>query len=146
MPTEPRIRGATKAGFAVLLAGVALTAGGCGGNDQPAVCDSLENLSSDVSALRDIDLKAGEGTVAEIEASLETIKTDLQSVKTDAGEELSQPISGLESSLKTLTSEFDATKSDGDLTGTEAQGLLDSLAAVSASWETLKSEAPDCNL
>ena len=47
---------------------------------------------------------------------------------------------------KTLTTEFDAAKSDGDLTGTEAQGLLDSLAAVSASWETLKSEAPDCNL
>ena len=131
--------------LAALGAGV-LLATGCGGDDAPAVCGSLESLSTDVEALQDIDIEAGEGSVANVEESLEAIQTDLESVKTDAEAELSEPIAAFESSLNGLSSAFDAAKADDDLSSTEAESLLDSLAAVSTSFEALKDAAPDCDL
>ncbi len=81
----------TAVALAVLCALVPAAAG-CGGDDQPAVCDDLEQLSSDIDTLQAIDLTAGEGAIADLEASLEAITTDLQTVKTDAEAELSEPI------------------------------------------------------
>ena len=129
-----------------VLCALVPAAAGCGGDDQPAVCDDLEQLSSDIETLQAIDLTSGEGAIADLEASLEAITTDLQTVKTDAEAELSEPIAALETSLGALSTEFDAAKADDDLSGTEAQGLLDSLAGVSTSWEALKAAAPDCEL
>ena len=131
--------------LAVLCALVPVAAG-CGGDDKPAVCEDLEQLSSDMDTLQGIDLTAGEGAIADVEASLEAITTDLEAVKTDAEAELSEPIAALETSLGAVSTEFDAAKADDDLSGTEAQGLLDSLAALSTSWEALKAAAPDCEL
>ena len=131
--------------LAALGAGVLLAAG-CGGDDAPAVCGSLESLSTDVEALQDIDIEVGEGSVADVEESLEAIQTDLESVKTDAEAELSEPIAAFESSFNDLSSAFDTAKADDDLSSTEAESLLDSLAAVSTSFEALKDAAPDCDL
>ena len=135
----------TAVALAVLCA-LALAAAGCGGDDKPAVCDDLEQLSSDIDELQGIDLTAGEGAIADVEASLESIKTDLASVKTDAEAELSEPVAALETSVDEFSTEFDTAKADDDLSSTEAQGLLDSLASVSTSWEALKAAAPDCDL
>ena len=121
-------------------------AAGCGGDDKPAVCSDLEQLSSDIDTLQAIDLTAGEGAIADVEESLGAITTDLQDVKTDAEAELSEPIGALETSLQGLSTEFDTAKADDELSSSEAQGLLDSLAGVSTSWEDLKTAAPDCNL
>ena len=129
-----------------VLCALVPAAAGCGGDDTPAVCDDLEQLSSDIDALQAMDLTAGEGAIADLEASLETITTDLETVKTDAEAELSEPIAALETSLQAVSTEFDAAKADDDLSSTEAQGLLDSLAGVSTSWEALKTAAPDCEL
>ena len=130
----------------VLLAGAVLAVAGCGGNDTPAVCDSLETLSSDIDGLQEIDIEPGEGSFAEIEESLDTIRTDLETVKTDAEAELSEPIAGLESSLDAFASDFEAAQTAGELTAESVQTLGDSLAAVSTSWEALKEAAPDCDL
>lgn len=130
--------------LAALGAGVLLA--GCGGDDAPAVCGSLESLSTDVEALQDMDIEAGEGAVADVEESLEAIQTDLESVKTDAEAELSEPIAAFESSLNGLSTAFDTAKADDDLSSAEAQGLLDSLAAVSTSFDALTDAAPDCEL
>ena len=135
----------TAVALAVLCA-LAPAAAGCGGDDQPAVCDDLEQLSSDIDSLQEMDLTAGEGAIADLEASLETITTDLETVKTDAEAELSEPIAALETSLGELSTEFDTAKADDELSSGEAQSLLDSLAAVSTSWEELKTAAPDCDL
>jgi chromosome segregation ATPase len=137
----------TTAGIAALCVAI-VVAGGCGGSDAPAVCGSLEELSADVDALQDIDFEAGEssGTVAEIEESLEAIGTDLENVKTEAEAELSEPIAGLESTLDALSTEFDTARADDDLSAAEAQSLLDSLAAVSTSWEAVTAAAPECDL
>ena len=136
----------TTAALAVLCALVPAAATGCGGDDTPAVCDGLEQLSSDIESLKAVDLTAGEGAIADLEASLEAITTDLGTVKTDAEAELSEPIAALETSLNGVSTEFDTAKADDDLSADEAQSLLDSLAAVSSSWEALKTAAPDCGL
>ena len=72
----------------LVLATAVLAVAGCGGDSEtPAVCDSLETLSSDVDGLKDISLEDGENAedvVAEVEQSLDTIRGDLDTVKTDA--------------------------------------------------------------
>ena len=120
-----RSRRRTAVALAVICALVPAAAG-CGGDDKPAVCSDLEQLSSDIDTLQAIDLTAGEGAIADVEESLGAITTDLESVKTDAEAELSEPIAALETSLQGLSTEFDAAKADDELSSSEAQGLLDS--------------------
>jgi hypothetical protein len=119
-------------------------ASGCGGDDTPEACANLEDVSAD--ELQSLDLTSGEGTIADVEASLETIRADLQTAASEAEAELSEPIAALESSLGGLSTEFDTANADDDLSADEAAGLLDSLAAVSTSWEALMVAAPDCEL
>ena len=135
----------TAVALAVLCA-LVLAAAGCGGDDAPSVCDDLEQVSSDVEELQGLDLTEGESSIADLEASLETITTDLETAKTNAEAELSEPIAAMETSLQAVSTEFDAARADDDLSSTEAQGLLDSLAAVSTSWEALQAAAPECDL
>ena len=126
----------------LLITSAVLAFTGCGGSDTPAVCDSLETLSTDVDELQAKDLAVGEGAVAEIEKSFDSIRTDLVAVKADAEPELSKPIADLESSLDALSTEVEAAGAGGSSAG----ALLDSLAAVSSSWVALKDSVPDCNL
>jgi hypothetical protein len=90
--------------------------------------------------------QAGEGAVADIEESFDSIRADLEAVRADAETELSEPIAALENSLDTLSADVDAVRAAGTITREASQGLVDSLAAVSSSWETLKTSAPDCDL
>jgi hypothetical protein len=123
-----------------------LAVAGCGGSDTPAVCDSLDTLSADVDELQNADLTAGQGALTEIETSFDSIRTDLDAVKADAAAELSQPITGLENSLDALSADVDAVKAAGGVSAESVQTLSDSVAAVGASWEAVKTAAPDCNL
>ena len=143
---EPRRSRRRIAVALAVLCGLVAAAAGCGGNDKPAVCGDLEQLSSDIDTLQGIDLTSGNGAIADLDASLQAITTDLKTVKTDASAELSEPIAGLETSLGAVSTEFDTAKADDNLSSTEAKSLLDSLAAVSTSWEALKTAAPDCGL
>ena len=127
----------------LLLATAVVAVAGCGGSDKPAVCSSLDTLTTDVDQLKSIDPKA-DGAMDELETSFDSIRTDLQAVKADASEELAQPIAGLQSSLDGLSTKVDAARGQGSVSAEAAQGLATSLSAVSASWETLKSSAPDC--
>ena len=104
----------------LVLATAVLAVAGCGGDsDTPAVCDSLETLSSNVDGLKDISLEDGENAedvVTEVEESLDTIRGDLDAVKTDAEAELSEPIAGLESSLDAVSTQVDSMKTAGTIT------------------------------
>ena len=146
MTYDMRRPGRLSAVALAVVCGLVLATAGCGGDDQPAVCEDLEQLSSDIDGLQELDLTAGEGAIADLEEALGAITTDLQAVKGDAEEELSEPIAAVEASLEEVSTEFDTAKADDDLSSAEAQGLLDSLAAVSTSWEELKTAAPDCDL
>ena len=130
----------------LVLATAVLAVAGCGDSDTPAVCDSLETLSSDVEGLKDISLEDGErGVVTEVEESLDTIRSDLESVKTDAEAELSEPIAGLESSLDAVSTEVDAVRTAGTITSESVRPRhgADSRGHV---LETLKTSVPDCDL
>ena len=138
-----------------MLAIAPLAAAGCGGddddsaageNDTPAVCASLETLSGDVDELEAIDLEAGEGAVADIEESFDSIRADLNAVKADAEAELSEPLTSLEGALDALGTDVEALQTAGDVTSESAQGLVDSLAAVSAAWEGVTTAVPECDL
>ncbi len=118
----------------------------CAGDDTPAVCDSLETLRGDVDQLQELDPQVGEGAVADIEDSLDSIRTSLETVKEDAEAELSEPIAGLETSLEAVSADLDSIQAAGDVTSASVQALVDSLAAVSTSWEALAASAPDCDL
>ena len=134
----------------LVLATAVLAVAGCGGDsDTPAVCDSLETLSSNVDGLKDISLEDGENAedvVAEVEESLDTIRGDLDAVKADAEAELSEPIAGLESSLDALSTEVDSVKAAGTITPEAVQAVGTALTAVGTSWEALKTSVPDCDL
>ena len=131
---------------ALLLASAVGVLAGCGGSETPEVCDSLETLSGSVNELQDLDPEVGEGAVADIEESLDSIRTDVEAVKGDAEAELSEPISDLETSLDALSTDLDAVQATGDVTSASAQAIGDSLAAVSTSWEALTTSVPDCDL
>ena len=92
-------------------------------SDTPAVCDSLETLSSDVDGLQDISLEDGEAAVADVEESFDSIRSDLEAVKTDAEAELSEPIAGLESSLDALSTQVDAVRTAGSITAESVTAL-----------------------
>jgi septal ring factor EnvC (AmiA/AmiB activator) len=109
------------------------------------VCDSLETLSGDIDGLKNVDLKA-DGAAASVQESLDSIRSDVEAVKSDAASELSEPLAGLETSLDSLSKNIDAVKTAGTVSAESAQAIGDSVAAVSASWEALKTAAPDCNL
>ncbi len=138
----------------LLLAIAPLAAVGCGGDDDsaagesdaPAACASLETLSGDVDELQAIDLEAGEGAVADIEESFDSIRADLNAVKADAEAELSEPLTSLEGVLDALGTDVEALQTAGDVTSESAQGLVDSLAAVSAAWEGVTTAVPECDL
>ena len=58
--------------------------------------------------LEAIDFEAGEGAVADIEESLDSIRADLSDVKADAEAELSQPLTSLESALDAFLTDVQA--------------------------------------
>ena len=156
-----RLRWAPSLGIALLSAG-ALAVGGCGGDDAPEGaasspastlstttakgCGGLEDVSADVDELQAVDLESGEAAIADIEASLDAIRADLETAKSEAEADFAEPIAALETSLDGLSTELDAAKADDDLSADEAEGLLDSLAAVSTSWAALADAAEDCDL
>jgi hypothetical protein len=135
-----------KAAGVLVLATAALAVAGCS-DDTPAVCGSLETLSSDVDGLKDISLEdGGETAVADLEASFDSIRSDLDAVKTDAEAELSEPIAGLESSLDAVSTQIDSMNTAGGVTSESVAALGAAVTAVGTSMEALKSAAPDCDL
>ena len=131
----------------LVLATAVLAVAGCSGSDTPAVCDSLETLSSDVDGLKDIGLEDGDETaVADLEASFDSIRSDLEAVKTDAEAELSEPIAGLESSLDAVSTQIDSIKTAGTVTSESVAALGAAVTAVGTSMEALKTAVPDCDL
>ena len=135
-----------KAFAALVLATAVLAVAGCGDSDTPAVCDSLETLSSDVAGLQDISLEDGEAAVTDLEESFDSIRSDLDAVKSDAEAELSEPIAGLETSLDAVSTQIDAIRTAGTVTAESVTALGEAVTAVGTSMEALKSAVPDCDL
>ena len=111
-----------------LLLGASLVACG-GGNDKPAVCDSVDTLKGSISDLKDIDITSS-GAVSSLQTGLATVKTDFDALKTDAKSEFSPQIQAVDSAYTVLQSSAEAAKSDPSAA---------SIAAVAAAAATFAS-------
>jgi hypothetical protein len=100
-----------------------------GGNDKPAVCDSVDTLKGSISDLKDIDITSA-GAVSSLETGLATVKTDFDALKTDAKSEFSPQIQAVDSAYTVLQSSAEAAKSDPSAA---------SIAAVAAAAATFAS-------
>src|SRR6476660_2986230 len=83
---------------AALLVGATLA--GCG-DDQPAVCTSIDELQSSIKGLADLEL-TGTTNVAGLEDQIDLVKQDYQQLKDDAKAEYDDQIGGIDSDLQTL--------------------------------------------
>ncbi|MFC5177110.1 hypothetical protein [Nocardioides taihuensis] len=115
------------AGPAVVLLLLSAVLAGCGGSDTPAVCSSVDDLKSDIAAVKDIDLSAD--GVSQLQTALETVKTDLEQVQADASAEFSDEVDAVTTDLSTVESDFAAAKETPNATtlgalGTSVQALL----------------------
>ena len=111
-----------------LLLGASLVACG-GGNDKPAVCDSVDTLKGSISDLKDTDITSA-GAVSSLETGLATVKSDFDALKTDAKSEFSPQIQAVDSAYTVLQSSAEAAKSDPSAA---------SIAAVAAAAATFAS-------
>jgi hypothetical protein len=81
---------------AVLVAGSLVS---CGSHDKPAVCGSVDDLTTSVNALRSTTLATSAGASA-----LTAVGTDLAAVKADATSEFSSQIAAVEAAYAALES------------------------------------------
>jgi len=87
-----------------LLLGAALV--GCG-DDEPAVCGSVDELQTSVDNVKDIDVSSSSG-VSELESGLADVESNLADVKSEAEAEFSSQLDAVDSALATLKADVDA--------------------------------------
>jgi hypothetical protein len=97
-------RGAT-ALAGVLVAMCALTA--CGA-DQPAVCSSIDDLSTSMDHLGQFQL--GENARAELETQLAEVRADLAQVRTDAGQQYGAQVASVTQAASVARERLQAVK------------------------------------
>ena len=102
-----------------LLVGASLV--GCGGNNKPAVCSSVDTLKGSISDLTNINLTSS-GAVSSLETGLTTVKTDFDAVKSDAKSQFGPQIQAVDTAYTALKSSADAAKSNPSATTLAAAG------------------------
>lgn len=93
---------------AVMTLALATPLTGCG-EDQPAVCSSVDDLEASVEDVRDIDVTSS-GALGDLESGLEAVGSDLSEVKSDAKAEFSSQIDTVQASYDALSASVDAAK------------------------------------
>jgi hypothetical protein len=74
-------------------------------DNPPALCGSVDDLSSQVDSLSDIDFTST--TPSDVQSAMTNIKNNLDTVKTDAKSEFATEVKPVESAFTTLQSSFD---------------------------------------
>jgi hypothetical protein len=109
----------------------------CGGSDKPAVCGSVDDLRSSVSALKDIKLTSS-GAVGRLQTSLDTIKSNVETVKADAKTQFSTQLDALDSSYTALKAAADTARSAPSVATFAAAATA--LSTFSSAAQTLVSD------
>ena len=91
-----------------LLLGASLV--GCGGNDKPAVCGSVDTHKGSIGDLKGISLTSSDA-LSSLQTQLTTVKTDFDAVKTDAKSQFATQITAVDTSYSTLKTSADAATS-----------------------------------
>ena len=107
-----------------LLLTVSLAA--CGGEDEPAICNSSSDLRTSLKDVEKIDIGSGTA-LADLESAVKKIQSNLAAVKTDAESEYSDQVNAIESGYAVLKTSIQTATSS-----TSAATLATVGAAVSA--------------
>lgn len=105
-------RRSLKSAVAIPLVTLALGAvlAGCG-EDQPAVCGSIDSLSSSVDSVKAIDVTSS-GGISDLKSGLKAVGDDLSDVKADAKSEYSTEIDAVETSYASLRTSVESAVAD----------------------------------
>ena len=114
----------------VLLAG---GLAGCGGNDKPAICSSVDTLKQSVQDLKDVQI--GAGSLSKLQTDVNTIKQNLTQVKHDATAQYGSQVDKVQASANTLAASVQAAKAGPSVTtlaaiGTSASALSSDVKAL----------------
>ncbi len=119
-----------------LLLGASLV--GCGGgNDKPAVCDSVDTLKGSITDLTDIKLTSS-GALSSLQTQLTTIKQDYEAVRTDAKSQFSTQLTAVDTAYSALTTSASTAKSSPS-----AASLATAAAAVASFVSSLQTLVSD---
>ena len=117
-----------------LLVGAALA--GCG-DDQPAVCTSIDELQNSIKGLADLEL-TGTTNVAGLEDQIALVKQDFNELKDDASDEYGDQVGAISADLETL--ETNAAAVEDSPSATTIGALKTSRDAVVAGIDALASD------
>jgi hypothetical protein len=92
------------AAAATLLVAAALA--GCS-EDTPAVCTSVDNLSTAVDDLKNVDVTTS-GGISDLQSALATVQNDFATVRTDAKSQFSSQLDAVDTALAALKTSIDA--------------------------------------
>jgi len=98
----------------------------CGGEDEPAICNSSSDLRSSVKDLKKVDIGSGTA-LADLKSAVKAIRSKFAAVKADAEAEYSDQVNAIESGYAALKTSIQAATSS-----TSAATLATVGAAVSA--------------
>lgn len=85
------------------LVGLSVALAGCGSDDEePAVCSSVDDLRTSVSAVTGVQVQ--QGALATLQDDLGTVKSDLSAVVEDAKDEYSEEVDAVQQAANDLSS------------------------------------------
>ncbi len=118
-----------------LLLALSLTA--CGGEEEPAVCNSSKDLKASVEDVKKIKVDSGTA-LADLQSALKAIETDFTAVKKDAENEFSDQLNAVETGFAALKTSVQTAAAS-----TSAETLATAAAAISAFGSTVKTLVND---
>ena len=121
-----------------LLLTVSLAA--CGGDDQPAVCSSANDLKSAINDFTSIDVTSSNG-LSDLKEGLTNVRDDLQKLKSDASSEFSSQVDAVDAAVSTLTASLEAAADQPNATNLAA--VVSAVPAVTSSVKTLVTDVQD---
>jgi hypothetical protein len=130
---------ARRAGAALVALLVALPLTACG-TDSPAVCSSVDDLSTSIEQLGNVQL--GENGRAELENQLAAVRADLAQVRTDAQEQFGDQVAAVSAAADIVRERYQGAKAEPSAStlqplrtaianlGSEARALQDAVAGT----------------
>ena len=90
-----------KPAIAVMTLLLTMSLAGCGGEDEPAICNSSSELKTSLKDVKKIDIGSGTA-LADLKSAIKKIQGNLADVKADAKSEYSDQVKAIESGYAVL--------------------------------------------
>ena len=121
-----------------LLLALSMTA--CGGEDEPAVCNSSADLKSSFADAKKIDIGSGTA-LADLKSATKAIQSDLTAVQKDAKSEYSEQLDAIETAFAVLKTSIQTAASSAS--AATLATVASAVSAFGASVEALISDVKE---